>query len=115
VTGVGPGRSCSGGATVDRGGGDGWKLGGGVPVAGGSGSSRGVPGKLREDDVVLIVRLTGVGKHWRSGTTMKLSCGGGETTACSWAGRSGGRNGRRYELQEGDVVLMEVGVERGRL
>jgi hypothetical protein len=24
-------------------------------------------------------------------------------------------NGRRYELQEGDVVLMEVGVERGRL
>jgi hypothetical protein len=41
-------------------------------------SSRGVPGELREDDVVLIVRLTGAGKHWRSGTTMKPSCGGGE-------------------------------------
>jgi hypothetical protein len=64
-------------------------------VTGGPESSQGVPGELREDDVVLIVRLTGAGKHWRSGTTMKPSCGGGETTACSWAGLSGGGNGKR--------------------
>jgi hypothetical protein len=94
VTGVGPGRSCSGGATEDRDGGGGWKLGGDVPVARGSGKGRRVPGELREVDVVLLVCLAGAGKHWWSRTTTRPSCGGGETTACSWAGVSGGGNGK---------------------
>jgi hypothetical protein len=67
MTGVGMKRSCSGGATVDRGGGGGWKLGGGVPVTGGSGSSRGVPGELREVDVVLLLHLAGVRGRRSSG------------------------------------------------
>jgi hypothetical protein len=59
-------------------------------VTGGPESGREVPGKLRGDDVVLLVCLAGAGKHWRSGTTTRPSCGGGGTTACSWEGRSGG-------------------------
>jgi hypothetical protein len=94
VTGVGLGRSCSGGATVDRGGGGGWKLGGGVPVAGGSGKGRRVPRELREVDVVLLVCLAGAGKHRWSGTTTRPSCSGGGAAACSWAGVFGGGNGK---------------------
>jgi hypothetical protein len=89
VTGVGTERSCSGGATVDRGGGGGWKLGGGIPVTGGSGSSRGVPGELREVDVVLLLHLAGVRGRRSSGTTMGSSCSGGGAAVCSWAGVSG--------------------------
>jgi hypothetical protein len=95
MTGVGPERSCSGGATVDRGGGGGWKLGGGVPVTGGSGGGRQVPGELREVDVVLLLHLAGAGGRRSSGTATRPSCGGGGTAACSWAGRSGGGNGKR--------------------
>jgi hypothetical protein len=94
VTGVGPGRSCNGSATVDRGGGGGWKLGGGVPVVGGPGSSRGVPGELREVDVVLLLHLAGVRGRRSSGMAMGPSCGGGRAAVCSWAGVSGGGIGK---------------------
>jgi hypothetical protein len=95
VTGVGLGRHCGGGATADRGGGGGgWELGNGVPVAGGLGSGRQVPGELREVDVVLLLYLAGAGGRRSSGTATRPSCGGGGTAACSWAGRSGGGNGK---------------------
>jgi hypothetical protein len=80
---------------VDRGGGGGWKLGDGVPVAGGSGSERQVPGELREVDVVLLLHLAGARGRRSSGTVTRPSCGGGGTAACSWAGRPGGGNGKR--------------------
>jgi hypothetical protein len=94
VTGVGLGRHCGGGATADRGGGGGWKLGNGVPVAGGSGSGRQVPRELREVDVVLLLYLAGAGGRRSSGTATRLSSGGEGTAACSWAGSSGGGNGK---------------------
>jgi hypothetical protein len=94
VVGVGRGRGCSDGATVDRGGGGGLKLGGGIPVIGGSGSSRGVPGELREVDVVLLLHLAGVWGRRSSGTAMRPSCGGGGAAVCSWAGVSGGGIGK---------------------
>jgi hypothetical protein len=98
VTGVGLGRHCGGGAMADRGGGGGWKLGNGVPVAGGSGSGRQVPGELREVDMVLLLYLAGAGGRRSSGTTTRPSCGGEGMAACSWAGRSGGGNGKRPAL-----------------
>jgi hypothetical protein len=98
VAGVGRGRDCSGGATMDRGGGGGWKLDGGVPVTGGSGSSRGVPGELREVDVVLLLHLARVRRRRNGGTARRPSCGGGGAAVCSWSGRSSGGTGKRPVL-----------------
>jgi hypothetical protein len=83
MTGVGPERHCGDGAMANRGGGGGWKLGGGVPVAGGPGKERRVPGELREVDVVLLLHLAGAGGRRSSGTATRPSCGGGGAVACS--------------------------------
>jgi hypothetical protein len=117
MTGVGPERSCSGGATVDRGGGGGCKLGGGVPVTGGSG----VDDKCLESFVRLM---------WCCCSTWQgLGDGGvvgrrrGRAAAAEERRRARGQaspvgemeNGRCCELQEGDVVLMGVWIEGGML